>query len=88
VAIGALDIGVPSPGATGRLANVITLPEHSGHGHGHGHGHGTMLLPGVASRARSIAADRVDLSATPPGQRTYQKPGLTATSALRMQFVL
>jgi GNAT superfamily N-acetyltransferase len=65
-----------------RLANVITLPEHRGHGHG------TMLARDVVSWARSIAADRVDLSATPPGQRIYEKPGFTVTSALRMQFVL
>jgi GNAT superfamily N-acetyltransferase len=85
-AIGALDIGVPSPsasgGAPGDLANVITLPEHRGHGHG------TMLIRDVVPWARSIAADRVGLSAIPPGQRIYEKPGLTATSALRMQFVL
>ena len=64
-----------------RLAIVITLPEHRGHGHG------TMIARDVVSWARSIAADRADLGATLPGQRVYEKPGFTVTSALRMQFV-
>jgi GNAT superfamily N-acetyltransferase len=84
-AIATLEIGVPTPvrpGRTVRLANVITLPDHRGHGHG------TILARDVVSWARSIAADRVDLSATPPGQGIYEKPGFTVTSALRMQFVL
>jgi GNAT superfamily N-acetyltransferase len=59
-------------------------PEHRSHGHGHE----TMLIRDVVSWARSIAADRVDPSATPAGQRIYEKPGFTVTSALRMQFVL
>ena len=85
-AIGTLEIGVPSPqcarGRTVRLANVITLPEHRGHGHG------TMLVLDVVAWARSIAADRVDLSATPAGQRIYEKLGFTMTSAPRMKLVL
>ena len=85
-AIGTLEIGVPSPqcvqGRTVRLANVITLPEHRGQGHG------TMLVLDVVAWARSIAADRVDLSATPAGQRLYEKLGFTVTSALRMKLVL
>lgn len=85
-AIGTLEIGVPNPqcvrGRTVRLMNVITLPEHRGHGHG------TMLVLDVADWARSIAADRVDLSATPAGQRIYEKLGFTVTSAPRMKLVL
>jgi GNAT superfamily N-acetyltransferase len=85
-AIGTLEVGVPNPqcvrGRTVRLANVITLPEHRGHGHG------TMLVLDVVAWARSIAADRVDLSATPAGQRIYEKLGFTVTSAPRMKLVL
>ncbi len=85
-AIGTLEIGVPSPqcvrGRTVRLANVITLPEHRGQGHG------TMLVLDVVAWARSIAADRVDLSATPTGQRIYERLGFTVTSAPRMKLVL
>jgi GNAT superfamily N-acetyltransferase len=85
-AIGTLEIGVPSPqcvrGRTVRLANVITLPEHRGQGHG------TMLVLDVVAWARSIAADRVDLSATPAGRRIYEKLGFTVTSAPRMKLVL
>jgi GNAT superfamily N-acetyltransferase len=85
-AIGTLEIGVPTPqcarGRTVRLANVITVPEHRGHGHG------TMLALDVVAWARSIAADRVDLSATPAGQRIYEKLGFTVTSAPRMKLVL
>ena len=85
-AIGTLEIGVPNPqcvrGRTVRLANVITLPEHRGQGHG------TMLMLDVVAWARSIAADRVDLSATPEGQHIYEKIGFTLTSAPRMKLVL
>jgi GNAT superfamily N-acetyltransferase len=85
-AIGTLEIGVPSPqcvrGRTVRLANVITVPEYRGRGHG------TMLVLDVVAWARSIGADRVDLSATPAGQRIYQKLGFTVTSAPRMKLVL
>ena len=85
-AIGTLEIGVPNPqcvrGRTVRLANVITLPEHRGHGYG------TTLVLDVVAWARSIGADRVDLSATPAGQRIYQKLGFTLTSAPRMKLVL
>ena len=85
-AIGTLEIGVPSPhcvrGRTVRLANVVTLPEHRGQGHA------TMLVLDVMTWARSIAADRVDLSATPAGQRIYEKLGFTMTSAPRMKLVL
>jgi ribosomal protein S18 acetylase RimI-like enzyme len=85
-AIGTLEIGVPSPqctrGRTVRLANVITLPGHRGLGHG------TRLVLDVVAWARSIAADRVDLSATPAGQRVYERLGFTLTSAPRMKLVL
>ncbi|MGW3692103.1 GNAT family N-acetyltransferase [Streptomyces sp. NPDC005125] len=85
-AIGTLELGIPNPqcvrGRTVRLANVITLPEHRGHGHA------TMLVLDVVAWARSIAADRVDLSATPTGQRIYEKLGFTVTSAPRMKLVL
>jgi ribosomal protein S18 acetylase RimI-like enzyme len=85
-AVGTLEIGVPNPqcvrGRTVRLANVITVPGHRGRGYG------TALTLDVVAWARSIAADRVDLSATPAGQRVYQKLGFTATSAPRMKLVL
>jgi GNAT superfamily N-acetyltransferase len=85
-AIGTLEIGVPNPqcvrGRTVRLANVITLPGHRGRGHG------TTLVLDIVAWARSIAADRVDLSATPAGQRIYEKLGFTVTSAPRMKLVL
>ena len=47
-----------------------------------------MLVLDVVTWARSIAADRVDLSATPIGQRIYEKLGFTVTSAPRMKLVL
>jgi GNAT superfamily N-acetyltransferase len=85
-AIGTLEIGVPNPqcarGRTVRLANVITLPAHRGRGHA------TELVLDVVDWARSITADRVDLSATPEGQRIYEKLGFTLTSAPRMKLVL
>jgi GNAT superfamily N-acetyltransferase len=84
-AIGTLELGVPNPqctrGRTVRLANVITLPGHRGRGYG-----ATLVLD-VLDWARSIDADRVDLSATPEGQRLYAKLGFTITSAPRMKFV-
>jgi GNAT superfamily N-acetyltransferase len=85
-AIGTLEIGVPNPqcvrGRTVRLANLITLPEHRGQGYG------TAAVLDVVAWARTIAADRVDLSATPAGRRIYEKLGFTVTSAPRMKFVL
>jgi GNAT superfamily N-acetyltransferase len=85
-AIGTLEIGVPTPqclrGRTVRLANVITLPEHRGHGHG------TTLVLDVVAWAWSIAADGVDPSATPAGQRVYERLGFAVTSAPRMKLVL
>ena len=85
-AIGTLELGVPNPqcirGRTVRLANVITLPGHRGHGYG------TRLVRDVIDWARCITADRVDLSATPDGQRLYEELGFIVTSAPRMKLVL
>lgn len=85
-AIGTLELGVPNPqcrrGRTVRLANVITLPEHRGRGYG------TLLVRDVIGWARSIDADRVDLSATPDGQRIYEKVGFNLAKAPRMKLVL
>ena len=85
-AIGTLETGVPNPhsprGRTVRLANVITLPSHRGRGHG------TRVVRDVVDWARSIEADRVDLSATPDAQRIYERAGFTLTTAPRMKLVL
>jgi len=85
-AIGTLELGVPNPqcprGRTVRLANVITLAGHRGAGYG------TRLVDDVIEWARSINADRVDLSATPEGQRIYARAGFVLTSAPRMKLVL
>lgn len=85
-AIGTLEIGVPNPQCPrrrpARLANVITLPEHRGNGYG------TLLVLDVVEWARSIAADRIDLSATPEGEHLYEKLGFVRTSAPRMKLVL
>lgn len=85
-AIGTLELGVPNPhcrqGRTVRLANVITKPEHRGRGYGN------LLVRDVIVWARSIEADRVDLSATPDGQRLYEKAGFILTKAPRMKLVL
>ncbi len=85
-AVGTLDLGVPNPqcprGRTVRLANVITLSEHRGVGYA------TLLVENVTEWARSIAADRVDLSATPEGRRIYTRAGFVRTSAPRMKLVL
>jgi GNAT superfamily N-acetyltransferase len=85
-AIGTLELGVPNPqctkGRTVRLMNAITLAEHRGHGYG------TTLVLDVVDWARTVDADRVDLSATPEGQRLYGKLGFTMTSAPRMKLVL
>lgn len=85
-AIGTLELGVPNPyctrGRTVRLANVFTVPEHRGAGYG------TRLVQDVIEWARTINADRVDLSATPEGQSIYEKVGFTLTSAPRMKLML
>ena len=85
-AIGTLELGVPNPhcprGRAVRLANVVTAPEHRGRGYG------TLLVQEVVAWARSIEADRVDLSTTPGGRRIYEKAGFTLTKAPRMKMVL
>lgn len=65
-----------------RLANVITRPAHRSRGHG------GRLVVDVIDWARSIGADRVDLSATPDGRRLYEKLGFALTSAPRMKLML
>ena len=85
-AVGTLELGVPNPmcprGRVVRLANVITVPEHRGKGFG------TLLVRDVVGWARTIGADRVDLSATPDGQQLYEKVGFGPTTAPRMKMVL
>lgn len=85
-AIGTLEVGVPNPhcprGRTVRLANVFTVPEHRRRGFG------ALLVDDVVAWARSIEADRVDLSATPDGRRLYERVGFVLTSAPRMKLVL
>ena len=85
-AIGTLELGVPNPycprGRTVRLANVVTVPDRRGRGHG------THVVRDVVEWARSIDADRVDLSATPDGQRLYERLGFEPTTAPRMKLVL
>jgi GNAT superfamily N-acetyltransferase len=85
-AIGTLELGVPNPhcvrGRTVRLSNVFTLPEHRGSGYG------TRLVRDVIDWARSIDADRVDLSTTQPGRSIYEKVGFIPTTAPRMKLVL
>lgn len=85
-AIGTLELGVPNPqcprGRSVRLANVITATGHRGHGYG------SLLVDEVIQWARSIDADRVDLSATPDGQRIYEQAGFVVTRAPRMKLML
>lgn len=85
-AVGTLEIGVPNPysmrGRTVRIANVITSPQHRRQGHG------AALVLDLVVWARSISADRVDLSASPDGQRLYERLGFVVTSAPRLKLVL
>lgn len=69
-------------GRTVRLMNVITVAEYRGHGFA------TTLVLDVLDWARSVAADRVDLSATPGSLSLYTRLGFTTTSAARMRLVL
>lgn len=84
--VATLEVGVPNPhcptGRTVRLANVVTLLEYRGQGHG------TTLVVDVINWAKAINADRVDLSATPAGQRIYERTGFAMTLAPRMRLVL
>ncbi len=85
-AIGTVELGVPNPqcprGRAVRLANVITLPAHRGRGYAR------QLICDVITWAEVVGADRIDLSATPNGQRVYEQLGFTLTSAPRMKLVL
>ncbi|WP_457207027.1 GNAT family N-acetyltransferase [Nocardioides sp. P5_C9_2] len=85
-AVGTLETGVPNPhsptGRGVRLANVFTLPTHRGRGHA------TGLIEDVIAWAQRIGADRIDLSATPEGLRTYERLGFTLASAPRMKRML
>jgi GNAT superfamily N-acetyltransferase len=85
-AVGTLELGVPNPhcphGRAVRLANVFTLPAHRRRGYG------AALVGFVVDWAREIGADRVDLSATPDGQRLYERSGFVPTSAPRMKLML
>jgi hypothetical protein len=47
-----------------------------------------MLADDVIDWARTVHAHRVDLSATPEGQRIYTKAGFVLTTAPRMKLVL
>ena len=85
-AVGTIETGVPNPhsptGRAVRLANVVTLPPHRGRGYA------TQLVSDVIAWSESVGADRVDLSATPDGQRIYQRLGFVLTSAPRLKLVL
>lgn len=85
-AVGAVELHVPNPmsmtGRAVRLVNVYTLPGQRGHGYA------TELISDVIGWARAIDADRIDLSATPEGQRIYQRLGFQATASPRMKLVL
>lgn len=85
-AVGVLELGIPNPycphGRVARLANVITAPGHRGKGYA------TLLVREVVAWARAVAADRVDLSATPDAQHLYHQLGFDLTTAPRMKLVL
>ena len=85
-AVGTLELGVPNPhcphGRTVRLANVVTLAEHRERGYG------SALVDFVVHWARTVRADRVDLSSTPEGQRIYARSGFETTTAPRMKLML
>ena len=85
-AVGILEIGVPNPmsptGRAVRLANVITLPTHRGRGYA------TELIRDVVTWGQGTGVDRIDLSATPEGQRIYARLGFTIASAPRMKRIL
>ena len=84
--VGTLELGVPNPmsptGRAARLANVITLPSHRGRGYA------TELIRDLVAWAQAAGVDRIDLSATPEGQRIYERLGFTLASAPRMKRIL
>jgi GNAT superfamily N-acetyltransferase len=55
----------------------ITVPGHRRQGHG------TILVLDVVAWARSVAADRVDLSATPAGSASSTAAGVPRTRKVR-----
>ena len=65
-----------------RLANVFTLPDRRGRGYA------TQLIGDVIAWAERLGVDRIDLSATADGQRTYERLGFTLTTAPRMKKML
>jgi GNAT superfamily N-acetyltransferase len=85
-AVGTVETGVPNPlsptGRGVRLVNVITLPPYRGRGYA------TELIGDVVGWAQDLAVDRIDLSATPQGQRIYERLGFTLASAPRMKRIL
>lgn len=85
-AVGILEIGVPNPhcptGRAVRLMNVFTLPTYRGHGFA------TALINSVIEWSKAINADRIDLSATPMGQRVYENLGFSIATAPRMKRML
>jgi ribosomal protein S18 acetylase RimI-like enzyme len=85
-AIGTLELGVPNPhcprGRSVRLANVVTAPAYRRRGCA------TLLVEDVIGWARSIDADRVDLSTSADGLGLYERLGFTFTTAPRMKLVL
>lgn len=85
-AVGTLELGVPNPqcprGRAVKIANVATDPAWRGQGFG------GAVVQSVIDWARSIDADRLDLSATPDGQRLYERLGFAHTAAPRMKLLL
>ncbi|MGN6332657.1 MAG: GNAT family N-acetyltransferase [Motilibacteraceae bacterium] len=85
-AVGTLELEIPNPhcprGRIVRLANVVTVTEHRRCGYA------TLLVQDVIGWARSVAADRVDLSTSADGLGLYQRIGFTFTTAPRMKLVL
>ncbi len=85
-AVGTVEVGVPNPhspdGDGVRLANIFTLPAHRGRGYA------AALVEDVVGWAQELGVDRIDLSATPDGQRTYERLGFTLASAPRMKRML
>jgi GNAT superfamily N-acetyltransferase len=85
-AVGLLEIGVPNPhSSTGRgvrLMNVVTLPAHRRNGYA------KALINSVIQWGQKLEVDRIDLSATPEGERLYKELGFTVALAPRMKRIL